>query len=226
MFFMESFNKQVVVMFAATTVLVTGAITTGFSRERDHRRTVITAQQHSRPVVRNAPRVYNRHYSYRHDRWFAAAPHARMTVRAPFGALVLSLPAVFRTAVFGTRSYYYAEGVFYTRHPRGYEIVQPPRVRYLSPNARRVVVGGTAYFLQGAWYYRYQDGFFEVCEPPVPIYDDENSRVTTTIIIDNSNGSRTPVELEPLGENQWRGLKGEIYDGLPTNEQLRQAYGF
>jgi hypothetical protein len=44
--------------------------------------------------------------------------------------------------------------------------------------------------------------------------------------IKNSNGSLTPVILMKAGVNQWRGPRGEIYNGLPTEDQLKQVYGF
>ena len=32
----------------------------------------------------------------------------------------------------------------------------------------------------------------------------------------------TPVLLIKTGENQWRGPRGEIYNGLPTEDQLKK----
>ncbi len=48
---------------------------------------------------------------------------------------------------------------------------------------------------------------------------------TETVWIQNSNGSRTPVELRRTGGGMLIGPKGEYYDSMPTNEQLRQFYG-
>ena len=46
-----------------------------------------------------------------------------------------------------------------------------------------------------------------------------------TVWITNSNGSRTSVRL--TREGSWYvGPRGEYYDTLPTNEQLRVLYGF
>jgi len=47
-----------------------------------------------------------------------------------------------------------------------------------------------------------------------------------TIWVTNSNGSKTPVELKPAGGGQWMGPKGEVYEELPTEDQLRETYGF
>lgn len=46
-----------------------------------------------------------------------------------------------------------------------------------------------------------------------------------TIWIANPNGSKTPVEVKPLGGGKWKAPKGEVYDSLPTEEQLRPVYG-
>lgn len=191
--------------------------------------------RHQKNVRRQRPWQVNhhrsparkRHYSYRRGRWFSVTPRARIAVGAPFGRVVVSLPGIFRTAVFGGQTYYYCDGVFYHHRPHGYVIVRPPRVRYLPWHARRVVISGTAYFLHDDFYYTYRNGFFEVCEPPVVVAESKvNEKApVTTIMIENSNGSRTPVELEPMGANQWKGPNDEIYDGLPSNEQLREVYG-
>ena len=46
-----------------------------------------------------------------------------------------------------------------------------------------------------------------------------------TVWITNSNGSKTTVQL--TRHNGWYvGPRGEYYDQMPTNEQLRLAYGF
>jgi hypothetical protein len=48
---------------------------------------------------------------------------------------------------------------------------------------------------------------------------------TKTVMVLNSNGSKTPVQLEEI-DGKWKGPKGEYYDEFPTDEQLRMAYGF
>jgi len=55
---------------------------------------------------------------------------------------------------------------------------------------------------------------------PAPVYE-----AVITIWITNSNGSRTSVRL--TREGPWHvGPRGEYYNTLPTNEQLRVIYGF
>ena len=48
---------------------------------------------------------------------------------------------------------------------------------------------------------------------------------TTVVNITNSNGSTTPVVLHRSG-NQWVGPRGELYNSLPTEAQLKPVYGF
>jgi hypothetical protein len=49
---------------------------------------------------------------------------------------------------------------------------------------------------------------------------------TRTVNITNSNGSVTPVVLQQVGNNQWRGPRGEIYNSVPSESQLKKVYGF
>jgi len=48
---------------------------------------------------------------------------------------------------------------------------------------------------------------------------------TVVINVQNSNGSYTPVTLRRAG-NQYIGPRGEYYNTLPTEAQLKVAYGF
>lgn len=54
----------------------------------------------------------------------------------------------------------------------------------------------------------------------------EMSSASETVMINNSNGSYTPVTLTKVGYGQYRGLRGEIYPARPSEEQLKIAYGF
>jgi hypothetical protein len=45
------------------------------------------------------------------------------------------------------------------------------------------------------------------------------------IQVHNSNGSITPVEIEKK-DDMYFGQKGEMYEQLPTEEQLKPIYGF
>ncbi|MCO5045793.1 MAG: glycine zipper 2TM domain-containing protein [Verrucomicrobia bacterium] len=54
----------------------------------------------------------------------------------------------------------------------------------------------------------------------------EVANSSETVMINNSNGSYTPVMLTKVGYGQYRGPRGEIYPARPTEEQLKVAYGF
>lgn len=48
---------------------------------------------------------------------------------------------------------------------------------------------------------------------------------TKSVTITNDNGSTTTVTLQKLPNGHYRGPKGEEYDSLPTEEQLKPVYG-
>lgn len=54
----------------------------------------------------------------------------------------------------------------------------------------------------------------------------ESQNAAETVMVQNSNGSYTPVMLNKVGYGQYRGPRGEIYTARPTEEQLKTAYGF
>lgn len=52
-----------------------------------------------------------------------------------------------------------------------------------------------------------------------------NQQNTTTVWITNSNGSQRPVNLAKNGPG-YIGPRGEIYNKLPSEDDLRMVYGF
>ncbi|MBN1359713.1 MAG: hypothetical protein JW993_03925 [Sedimentisphaerales bacterium] len=60
-----------------------------------------------------------------------------------------------------------------------------------------------------------------IASPPAPPVE----VASITVWITNSNGSRTSVKLTKRGP-WYVGPRGEYYTCMPTNEQLRLAYGF
>lgn len=48
---------------------------------------------------------------------------------------------------------------------------------------------------------------------------------TVTIWLNNANGSQTPVKLIKNADGSYTGPKGERYSTMPTEQQLKQAYG-
>ena len=49
---------------------------------------------------------------------------------------------------------------------------------------------------------------------------------SVTVWLTNSNGSKTPVKLNRNADGSYTGPKNEIYLTMPTEEQLKKAYGF
>lgn len=85
-------------------------------------------------------------------------------------------------------------------HPCPPVVVHPPVVRVVHPPVIREVVVTPA--------------------PPVVVQE-----TTITVWVTNSNGSRTSVQLTRNGP-WYVGPRGEYYAEMPTNQQLRVAYGF
>lgn len=56
-------------------------------------------------------------------------------------------------------------------------------------------------------------------------YEIEEETRTVTVNVTNSNGSIVPVKLKRHGVG-YVGTRGEYYNELPNNEQLRPVYGF
>jgi hypothetical protein len=55
--------------------------------------------------------------------------------------------------------------------------------------------------------------------------DFDSPKEVFVVNVHNSNGSITPVEIEKR-EDAYFGPKGELYEQLPTEEQLKPVYGF
>lgn len=85
-------------------------------------------------------------------------------------------------------------------HPPVMRCVERPVVRYVEP---RVVYVQPAPVVQQVVYV-----------PPVE-----------TAWVQNSNGSRTPVQLRRADGGMFVGPRGEYYLGWPNEDQLRRAYG-
>ena len=54
----------------------------------------------------------------------------------------------------------------------------------------------------------------------------QNDANTVTVWLTNSNGSKTPVKLTRTASGGYLGPRGEMYDTMPTEDQLKKVYGF
>jgi hypothetical protein len=87
---------------------------------------------------------------------FAAFPE-RAEARPRHGETILVLPRGHRPVVVKNVTYYYHDGVYYRRAPRGWVVVAPPygAVVPAIPRTRRVVlVKGATYYVDNDVYYR------------------------------------------------------------------------
>ncbi|HKK33259.1 MAG TPA: hypothetical protein VJ934_06800 [Desulfomicrobiaceae bacterium] len=148
-----------------------------------------------------------------------------------------------RVVRIGGAPYVYRQGHLWHKEKRGTMRFRPPRKRFLDHLPRgavRVVINGIPHFRIGAAFCLPVSGGYVRVDTPVR-YDDPvvisapaSSRrgavvqgtENVTVMVLNSNGSRTPVVLDRGDGGTWIGPKGEIYDRFPSVEQLESAYGF
>lgn len=148
-----------------------------------------------------------------------------------------------RVVRIGGAPYVYRQGRLWHKGKRGTMRFRPPRKRFLRVLPRgavRVVINGVPHFRIGAVFcLPVVGGYVRVDTPvryedPVVISAPASSREralvrgteNVTVMILNSNGSKTPVVLDRGDGGTWIGPKGEIYDRFPGVEQLESAYGF
>ena len=148
-----------------------------------------------------------------------------------------------RVVRIGGAPYVYRQGQLWHRGKRGARRYAPPRRRFyrtLPRGAVRVVINGFPHFRIGAAFCLPIDGGYVRVdapvryEPPVVITAPASSRSravvqgteNVTVMVINSNGSRTPVVLDRGDGGTWIGPNGEIYDRFPTVNQLKPVYGF
>jgi len=53
----------------------------------------------------------------------------------------------------------------------------------------------------------------------------QQQQFITTVWVENSNGSKTPVQLRQTDGGQYVGPRGEYYTTMPSSDQLRKVYG-
>jgi hypothetical protein len=149
--------------------------------------------------------------------------------------IIRERPMYTRVIVRGS-PFWYHHGYYY-RHYRGrYLLVEPPLgvvVPLLPDGAVSVYFHAVPYYYYGGVYYRQAPGGYVVAQKPDTVYVEKDAPgktfeepVSKTVMVANSNGSKTPVRLEQESDGKWKGPRGELYDSFPTDEQLHQAYGF
>ncbi len=141
--------------------------------------------------------VVNRGHYWYHDGYYYRRHGSRyLLTAAPRGAVVTVVPAGAIRLRFGAVHYRYFGGVYYQSTPRGYVVVERPATIYLEREVETTA--------------------------PDTVFVEPTYRIVN---VRNTNGSEIPVRLEQEGA-KWKGPKGELYDDFPSDDQLRQAYGF
>lgn len=167
-----------------------------------------------------------------------ADPYLRPGHRGAHGNRVVVRENYTRVVV-RNHPYFYRYGHFYGRRRHAYFLVEPPlgvTVGLLPPAAIRLRFGPTRFYYYGGIYYRAAPGGYVVVPRPETVYIEKTDAsqpdepfqepMGTVVMVNNSNGSKTPVRLEELEGGKYKGPRDEIYDALPTQEQLHSAYGF
>lgn len=138
----------------------------------------------------------------------------------------------------GGASFWYHEGYYYRRHHGRYLLMDAPRgvvIRTLPVGFVRLHFGPSLYYYSsGVYYQEAPEGYVVVDKPDTVFVEKKESAadekfsepVSKTVTIQNTNDSKTPVRLEQMEDGKWKGPRGEIYDSFPSDDQLRQAYGF
>jgi hypothetical protein len=165
---------------------------------RHPHKAVYRERAYARIVVSGKP------YFYHAGHFYWKRPHHRyVLVEAPMGGVVYAVPGAAVRLRYGPTAFYYYEGIYYRPAPGGYVVVSKPDTVYVDrPEA--------------------SSGNQEAPAENVAFREPE----ATTVMVANSNGSKTPVRLESMDGGKWKGPQGEIYDAMPTEDQLRSAYGF
>ncbi len=151
-----------------------------------------------------------------------ADTHVRLAGFGGFGATVNTHDGGFGFWIGGGDSHrhYYPGPVYRDHYYYGYPYGYPWRHDYVRIGPPVVVVRPPV-VLEPAPPVVVQPAPRVVVEQAPPVIADS----TVTVWITNSNGSRTVVQLTRRG-GWYIGPRGEYYDQIPTNEQLRAAYGF
>jgi len=120
---------------------------------------------------RNAYHFRHRGLNYRYDAGVFYRPysHGYRVVRAPIGALILTLPIGYSTLRYNHQNYYYYNDVYYRpiRGTRGYRVVDRPYIaprpsRYyeIGSTIRTLPVGAVEVIIDNVSYYEYANQYF------------------------------------------------------------------
>ncbi|WFB34541.1 hypothetical protein P3T73_10245 [Kiritimatiellota bacterium B12222] len=151
------------------------------------------------------------------------------------GRQVPSVPRGAISLTYGGGNFFFHAGVFLKWNVDGYVVVEAPvgiLVPALPLGCQVEVVAGQPYYVIGNTYYRQVRGGYRVVASPraqgvvvAASAPASSGAQNVTVWLENPNGSKTPVKLEPADDGQWIGPKGEYYPTFPTEAQLEPVYG-
>jgi hypothetical protein len=143
---------------------------------------------------------------------------------------------VYRHVAYHGSHYYFRNGYYYRQNHGRYFLAAAPMgviVPVMPVGAIRLRFGAARYhYYNGIYYQAAPRGYVVVSRPDTVYVDGASSDMqtrfvetsSTTVMIKNTNDSETPVRLEEV-DGKWKGPNGELYDHLPTEDQLRPVYG-
>ncbi len=178
-----------------------------------------------------------------------------VVVEAPVGILVPTLPVDCQVEVVSGQTYYVIGNTYYRKSRGGYVVVNQPVAEVVTvvksapktvtkqtvtvwlenPNGSKTPVklvpadDGQWIGPKGEYYETFPTE--SQLEPVYGLPGGANVEAKTaspsvhTLWIENTNGSKTPVELKQNEEGKWVGPNDEVYDSLPTESDLRESYG-
>ena len=183
-------------------------------------------------------------YHYRRGQFYMLRGDTLVQVSAPFGAVVSGLPTGRKLEIIDGKLYYVVGSTYFRKTLGGYRVVACPYrvvktvpvvetmpVVETAPSVRTIPIAETVEKVTATK--PVEMSIPESAIKAVPESDTvnqgpiSNSSLQTkyTTWLKNANGSKTPVELIRHPSGTWVGPKGEHYDELPTEEQLRALYG-
>ena len=169
-------------------------------------------------------------FHYRGGRFYKLRGDRLVQVRAPRGAVVSNLPTARKLEIVNGKLFYVVGQNYYRKALGGYRVVKHPYrlvksvpvvETIIEPVEKRAQTENMSMSIP-------ESAVVEVPEASASSTTSaQNSTLHTkyTTWLKNANGSKTPVELTRHPSGSWIGPKGEHYDEIPTEEQLRVMYG-
>lgn len=135
------------------------------------------------------------------------------------GEIALNIPGGYDTVHSGPNEYIFYDGIFYTRDPKGFRVVDAPRgviVRTLPVGFETLLVAGVTYFVFAGVYYNRADAGYVVVEAPPA------QPVTTAaaVVAPVGNGTALAVDVELLNVRSGPGLNHSVVSRVRSGDTI------